>query len=284
MAVRTLCLGGVAWNTIVYLERFPDPVPQTVFAHGSHTTVGSSGAGKALNLAGLGAHSTLWGLLGGDDAADRIREYLSDWHVELLAQIDPKGTMRHINLMDDAGERISIFANPGSQEIHVDIEAVQPVARRADVVSLTIMNYCRQFLPMLHDLGKPIWVDIHDFDGVNPYCDEFIEAADFLFMSSQLHPDWRGFLEARVAAGATVAVATHGADGASGLTAAEGWIDVAAVPAAQLVDTNGAGDAFFAGFALEWIAEPNLRTALEAGARHAARAVTSPELAPVQTH
>jgi sugar/nucleoside kinase (ribokinase family) len=282
MAVRTLCLGGIAWNTMVYLDRFPDPVPQTVFAHGSHTTVGSSGAGKALNLAGLGAHSTLWGLLGGDDAGDKVRDYLSDRRVELLTQVDPKGTMRHINLMDSDGDRISIFANPGSNEIIVDVEEVRPVARRADIVSVTIMNYCRQFLPMLRALGKPIWVDIHDFDGVNHYHDEFIEAADVLFMSSQLHPDWRGFLEQRVGAGTTVGVATHGADGASGLTAADGWIDIEAVPTAQLVDTNGAGDAFFAGFALAWVAAPNLDAALDAGAVHAARAVASPELAPLR--
>lgn len=280
MALRTLCLGGIAWNTMIYLDRFPEPRPQTVFAKGSHTTVGSSGAGKALNFASLGARATLWGLLGDDDPGDQVRRYLDAHEVELMSEVDPLGTMRHVNLMDDAGERISIFANPGSNEFTVDVESVRAVAREADVVSVTIMNYCRQFLPMLRELGKPIWVDIHNYDGANPYHDEFIEAADFLFMSSQAHPDWRGFLEDRVATGVTVGVATHGSDGASGITRSDGWIDVDAVPATQVVDSNGAGDAFFAGFADAWISGSGLQAALDAGAAQAARAVASPGLAP----
>jgi sugar/nucleoside kinase (ribokinase family) len=280
MTLRTLALGGIAWNTMVYLDRFPEPHSQTIFARGSHTTVGSSGAGKALNFASLGAHAVLWGLLGDDGPGTQVRQYLDAAGVELVCETDPKGTMRHVNLMDDEGERISIFANPGSTDFTIDLETVRPTARRADVISITIMNYCRQFLPMLQDIGKPIWVDIHDYDGTNPYHGEFIEAADFLFMSSQLHPDWRGFLEQRVGAGTTVAVATHGARGASGITAIDGWIEVDAVPATQIIDTNGAGDGFFAGFAVEWMNRATLRSALEAGAAQASRAVASPDLAP----
>ena len=281
MALRTLALGGIAWNTMVYVDQFPEPQPQTVFARGSHTTVGSSGAGKALNFASLGAKSTLWGLLGNDEPGDKARSFLANRGVALLAEIDPMGTMRHVNLMDDGGDRISIFAHYPSHEFDVDLALVHPVARDADIVSVTIMNYCRQFLPMLHELGKPIWVDIHDWDGANPYHEEFIEAAHFLFMSSQLHPDWRGFLEQRVSVGTRVGVATHGSHGASGLTATEGWIDIPALPVAKVVDSNGAGDAVFAGFATAWVQGAALRTALEAGANQAALAIQSPDLAPV---
>ncbi len=281
MTLRTLSLGGVAWNTMVYLESFPEPHPQTVFARGSHTTVGSSGAGKALNFASLGCDATLWGLLGEDDEGARVRSYLDRRGVALVPVTDPQGTMRHVNLMDDGGGRISIFAHSGSHEFDVDVESVRPLARTADLVSITIMNYCRQFFPMLRELGKPIWIDIHDYDGVNPYHQEFIEAGDFLFMSSSSHPQWREFLEERIGAGATAAVATHGVGGASGITATDGWVDVPAVPIDDVVDTNGAGDAFFAGFAKAWLQQATLQSALESGARHAALAVASPDLAPV---
>lgn len=281
MAMKTLALGGVAWNTMVYLDDFPDPRPQTVFARASHTTVGSSGAGKALNFASLGAEATLWALLGNDEAGAQVRRYFEDRGVALIAAPDPSGTMRHINLMDRHGQRISIFAGYGSAEYTVDVEAIRPLARNADLVAVTIMDYCRQFLPMLRELGKPVWIDIHDYDGANPYHDEFYEAADFLFMSSQAHPNWRGFLEDRVGAGTTVAVATHGDAGASGLTADAGWVDAPAVPVPAIVDSNGAGDAFFAGFALAWLETSDLSVALGAGAAQGARAVASTELAPV---
>ena len=281
MTVRTLSLGGIAWNTMIYVDEFPQPRPQSFFSRGSHTTVGSSGAGKALNFASLGCEAGLWGLLGDDEAGDKVRAYLAAQRVTLIEALDPKGTMRHVNLMDDNGDRISIFAHYPSHEFDVDSAPVLPAATAADIVSVTIMNYCRQFLPVLRDLGKPTWIDIHDWDGENPYHAEFIEAADYLFMSSSLHPNWRGFLEDRIEAGATVAVATHGAAGASGMTAERGWIDIPAVPVESIVDTNGAGDAFLAGFAVSWLATNDLESSLQAGAAQAARAVQSTELAPV---
>lgn len=280
--LRVVTLGGVAWNTMVYLDEFPPPQPATIFTRGYHETVGSSGAGKALNMRHLGAEVTLWGLLGDDQHADKVREFIESRGITFITDIDPTGTVRHINLMDDAGERISIFANAGSHEFAVDIDPITQPLQEADLVSVTIFNYCRQFLPLLRQLGKPVSIDIHDYDGVNPHHQEFIEAADFLFMSSVRLPEWREFLESRVAAGTKVAVSTQGSAGASGLTAETGWVDVPAVHVENVVDTNGAGDAFYAGFMTSWLAGHGLDAAMRRGAETAAAAVQSPDLAPSQ--
>jgi sugar/nucleoside kinase (ribokinase family) len=101
-------------------------------------------------------------------------------------------------------------------------------------------------------------------------------------MSSVSLHDWRGFLEERVAAGTEVAVCTQGSAGASGFTAETGWVDVPAAPVEEIVDTNGAGDAFFAGFITSWFAGLGLDVALQRGAEVAAAAVQSPDLAPSQ--
>ena len=216
--MKALILGGVAWDTMVYVDAFPRPHPHTVFASGSNEAVGSSGAGKAMNLSHLGSAVTLWALVGDDDAGRRIRREMHCRGIEFAGVTDPQGTTRHINLMDREGERISIFANAGSDLFDVDVPSMAPAAAAADLASVTIANHCRPFLPMLREMGTPIWVDLHDYDGVNPHHDEFIEAADHLVMSSVAMPGWRQFLEGRVAAGTRVAICTHGAAGASGLS------------------------------------------------------------------
>ena len=276
--LRALVLGGVAWNTMVYLDEFPTPEPQTVFARGSHQTIGSSGAGKALNLRRLGFETTLWALVGDDAPGRRIRQRMSAEDIAFFTQPDPGGTTRHVNLMNAAGERISIFANPDTSPVAIDTDAVAALIPSADLISVTILDHCRAFLPLLSE--RPVWCDIHDYDGVNSYHREFIDAADYLFLSSVHLPGYRRFMEARIEAGARVVVCTHGADGASGLDATGTWVDVEASPAARLVDSNGAGDAFFAGFAVSWLREQNLTAALANGATMAAAAVASGELAP----
>ncbi|MEN8114719.1 MAG: carbohydrate kinase family protein [Actinomycetota bacterium] len=279
--MRAVILGGVAWNTMVNVDRFPEPAPQTVFASGSHEAVGGSGAGKAMNLALLGADVTLWALIGDDEPGQRVRAELTDRRVEFVGEIDPLGTSRHVNLMDNAGDRISIFANAGSLEAEIDPSPMIGHIKHADLVSLTIHQHCAAFIPIVKAAEKDLWVDIHDYDGENPYHVPFYEAADYLFMSTAGTDDCRGFLEERIAAGTKAAVCTHGAGGASGITAEDGWIHVSAMPVDKVVDTNGAGDALFSGFTVKWLEGGGLAASLHAGAALAARAVQVNGLAPI---
>jgi hypothetical protein len=54
--------------------------------------------------------------------------------IDFLAVTDPRGTARHVNLMDAAGGRISIFANAGSDSCDVDVSHVAGVAASSDLV------------------------------------------------------------------------------------------------------------------------------------------------------
>ncbi len=73
-------------------------------------------------------------------------------------------------------------------------------------------------------------------------------------------------------------VVTHGADGAEAWTAAGEHVHAPAERVDDVVDTNGAGDAFFAGFLVAHRGGADLAAALAAGAHQAARCLRSPDL------
>ena len=104
---QVLVIGGASWNTIIRVVRFPDPDPATVSPVSWHDAVGSSGAGKALNLVRLGAEVTLVAALGDDEAGEHVAATVTSAGIRLIRVRDPAGTSRHLNLMDSAGRRIS---------------------------------------------------------------------------------------------------------------------------------------------------------------------------------
>ena len=271
-------LGGASWNRMLHLPELPRGRPQTLFASAMHEAIGSSGAGKALNLARLGWETTLLAPLGADEPAESVRAGLAQSGVALLEVHDPGGTMQHVNLMAPGGDRISIVANPGTLALELDHRAYVERARGADLVAVSIFEYCRGFLAPFRDAGIEVWIDVHDYDGTNPHHADFVEAAGVLQVSTVALTGWRAFAEARLAAGTRAVVCTHGPLGASIATDA-GWVEVEPEPVPALVDANGAGDAFFAGFATAWVNGADPAEAGRRGAICAAAALGSPELA-----
>ena len=276
---RVLLLGGVSYNLMIYLERLPLPQPQTIFSRAYHETVGSCGAGKALNLHRLGLDVTLYALIGADEAGERARATLQQAGVRFVPGLDPGGTRRHVNLMDANGGRISIFMADGSFEPPLDLDAVSALLPASDVVVLNISHYCRHFIPLIRAHGKPIWCDIHDYDGVNPHHRDFIDAAEVVFMSSEKMPAYRPFMQQLIDGGKKLVVCTHGAQGATALTQAGDWYETPVVPGVRLVDSNGAGDAFFAGVYYGLARGYPLPRSLRLGAVAASFSLASLELA-----
>ena len=283
-----LVAGGVAYNSMVYLERFPEPRSQTVFSQGYYETVGATGAGKALNLAGLGHPVTLHAMIGDDPPGRRIRERLDSAGVRSMLDVDPRGTERHLNLMDADGGRISIYLTEVTFDPELDLACLEAAIAAHDVLALNINNYCRRLIPLARRLGRPIWCDVHDYDGRADYHRDFVEAADFLFLGSgQLEGSpgggptehYRAFMEAQIAAGKSLVVCTHGRRGATALTAGGQWLEQPIAAGFDRVDPNGAGDAFFAGFLSALLDGQPLRRCLQTASVVAGLCVTSRELA-----
>lgn len=275
---RVLVLGGASWDTVIDLERFPDPRPHTLFSRGGREVVGSTGAGKALNLAALGIDVTFHAMLGDDAAGAQARAALARPGLRVLADVDPAGTERHVNLLDADGRRISIFWAYGSPEPDYDEGRLVALLPGVDAVALNIVNASRRLIPALRRAGRPVWVDVHDWDGANGYHRDFVDAADVLFLSSDALSDPRGLVSRLVSEGKQAVVCTHGRHGATALTVEDGWLEVPIAPGFTRVDTNGAGDAFFSGVLWARLRGLSWAAALRVGTIVAGLCVASREL------
>jgi acarbose 7IV-phosphotransferase len=280
--MRVTVLGGAAWNRMIHVERLPDGRSATVHPRSHHEAIGGAGAGKALNLARLGVEVTLFAGLGEDDAGTRVRDGLVGAGVDLRATVDPTGTPQHVNVMDASGGRVSFMLANGSADLPVDTAAIADAAAASDAVVVDLAPWTPRVIDAALAAGRPIWTDLHDFDGVSRWHQPFIDAAEVVFLSDDRLIDPRATLTASVARGARFAVCTRGRHGALAHDSGGQWYDVPAVPDVEVVDTNGAGDAFAAGVLYGTLLGEPLEVALRFGTRAAALAVTSPELASAE--
>lgn len=270
--------GPATWNILVRVAALPEPRSQTVFADGHSEGLGGTSAGKALTLARLGVDVTLRTALGDDDAATRIGAALTHPRLSVVAAHGDGPSERHLNLMTPDGERLSIYLDlppePGPLP-----DSVRDAVQVADAVITDLADHARQVIPIARAANRPIWCDLHDYDGVAGFHREFLAAADVVVVSGDRLTDFRGFLATAVAAGARWAICTLGARGAVGLGRDEGWAEVPAVPVERVVDSNGAGDAFVAGAIFGHLAGRPLAECLRLGAAAGALTVQSPHLA-----
>ena len=279
---QIIIVGGVSYNTMVYLDTLPEPHSQTLFPCGFHETIGATGAGKALNLRKLGYNIVLHAPIGDDTYGQAIIDYFAQNDVPFLFDIDPAGTQRHLNVMDSSGQRLSIFLNPGTFDLNFDEERLEGFIAESEQVILNINNYCRRLIPTLQRYRKPIWCDIHDYDGAKPYHQDFIRAADYLFLSSEALPNYRGFMEQMIAQGKHLVICTHGAQGSTALSARGEWIETPIIDTYILRDSNGAGDAFFSGVFYGHLQGYTPQQCLRLGTLVGGLCITSNELASEQ--
>lgn len=275
--MRVFVNGPASWNSIVYLDRLPDPQPHTVFANSSYETFGGTSLGKALNFAQLGAEVTLSTFLAGDHASTLIENLAGQAGIDLLAQPVAEAE-RHLNLMTHEGERLSIYlAAPGSTTGAMD-SRIRASMGRADALVMDLSAESSRLLDTAASTGVAIWTDIHDFDGTSEFHRPFIDRADFVFMNDDGLGDPRDFMRDLIARGKSLAVCTLGARGAIALDAS-GFVEVPAT-ATEVVDTNGAGDAFMASFMVEFLRGRSVHDSLSFAARHASHVLRARGLHP----
>lgn len=283
-ATRVIVSGPVAWNVTARLEELPAPVAQTVFAQAWTEGIGGTSAGKALTLAGLGAHVTLRTLVGSDDAGQRVLGALAHPSIDVHAMPTADGlTERHVNLIDASGSRVSVYL-----ELPQPVEAEHPLGPGLDGFAAALVDLAAHSVPLLgllRDAQVPVWCDVHDDDGAGDgYCRPFTAAAHVVIASDAKLADVDGYLAARVAEGAELAVCTRGGLGSVAVHVdedGEHWFDVGTAEVRDVVDTEGAGDAYTAGLLLALARGATVPVALAEAAAAGAIAVGTKGLGAV---
>lgn len=246
--MKVFIAGGVSYNQVIHLDNFPNPIPQTIHECNYYEAIGSTGSGKALNMSKLGFNVVLHALIGDDELGKKAIGDLEQQNLSFFYDIDPIGTERHLNIMNSNGERISIFINPASDNPGIDYGQFEQHMLNADYVVINLSNYTKKMLFQAKKLNKPIWTDLHDYDGVSSWHQPYVDFADYVFLSDDNLPDYRCFMKKMIQQGKKLVVVTHGHKGSTTLNEQGEWFKTPAISKFNLIDSNGAGDAYFSGF------------------------------------
>ncbi|MGU3645847.1 carbohydrate kinase family protein [Microbacterium sp. C23T] len=220
---------------------------------------GGSPANTALTLGRLGRCPTLITCLAEDDRGGRVRRWLGESDVEVIAVASARTSTAAAHL-DASGAATYDFDL--EWDLGADTARLEELASAADVVHvgsvaavlepgadhvLALVRSARGRAIVTYDPNiRPSLVD--DEDRVRQRVAEVVELADVVKASDEdlrwLHPARDPVEVARewVARGPRLVVVTLGSDGAIGVTA-DGEVTVPAV-VTEVVDTVGAGDTF----------------------------------------
>lgn len=245
-----LVLGGAGVDTIVYVPELPLPFADSHTVPAIETRAGQTGDFVALGVHALGLRTHHLDMVGEDQAGDLVRALHHDRGIALTEVPQPAGTKRAVNLVGPDGRRLSLYDSTRAREAdRLPPETVRALAATSRHAHVSITHPCAHALPVLREAGVTISTDLHNWDGTQAYHEAFAYEADIVFLSAAELADPEKTMRRIADRGrAQVVVATAGAQGAYHLLDGELTHIPAALPPAPVVDSNGAGDAFAAGY------------------------------------
>lgn len=278
--IDVLVLGGAGVDTIVYVPELPLPYADSHMVPAIEARPGQTGDFVALGLQALGLRTHHLDFLGDDHEGELVRALHERHGVALTVVPQPAGTKRAVNLVGPDGRRLSLYDNTRHRENdRLPAEAVRKLATAARHAHVAITQPFAEAPPLLREAGVTVSTDLHDWDGEDPYHEEFARAADLVFLSAAQLTDAEGVMRRILGWGrASAVVVTDGADGAYQITREErALLRIPAVtPPSPVVDTNGAGDAFAAGYLYGWLSGESSERCGLYGAVAGAHACTVP--------
>lgn len=277
-AGSVLVLGAASWNRMVYVDHLPQGLSATLFGAHEIEALGSTGAGKSAALAALGCQPTFHCALGRDERADKVIAACDARGINLIVDRQDAETPHHLNIMDQLGGRYSIFLSNGTDQPVIDEARLADAVAQAETIFLSLAPSSKQILHLLQSTNAEILLDLHDYDGMNPWYDDFIACADVIQFSDVSLADPIAVARRLLQGRAHQIVVTKAEKGAVIVTSNS---ELSVPPcSARMVDSNGAGDAFSVAL---WFAQSQGLATTDAGAfaaAAAALAVEDPTLFP----
>ncbi|ABD54868.1 carbohydrate kinase family protein [Jannaschia sp. CCS1] len=274
-----LVLGAASWNRMIHVETLPQGASATIFDARETQGAGSTGVGKAMGLAALGYQPTLHCALGRDDHGAQVIAACAGRGISLIVDEHDAATPHHLNIMDQLGGRYSLFLSNGAPDPPINEPRIAEQIAAADTIFLSLCASSKKILHLLEGARAEILLDLHDYDGANPWYEDFIACADVIQLSDVAVAD-PGAVARRLLSGRAHQVVVTKAGKGAEIVTADTSIDVPPCPA-DMVDSNGAGDAFSVAL---WHAQRTGQSGLDAGgfaAAAAACAIESADLFPV---
>ena len=225
--------------------------------------VGGAALNVAVGLARLGVRATLLAMVGDDEAGVRIRSYLADFGVDLIASDSPLGSARATSTRSGGGEPEYVF-NDASQQRRIRFGEAERAAM-ADAALVVVSCFAfddpeqtRELVDAVEAAGATVAIDPNPRSGMMRDKAEFVRGFEDLAVraalvkvgeddAALLYGTRLDALRARlIDLGAGAVLATEGSAGA---TIETGDIvvtrPISNLPG-RIVDTMGAGDAAFA--------------------------------------
>lgn len=271
MSGRVMVLGSLNVDLVTQVERHPKP-GETVLGDGLRRLAGGKGANQAVAAAAAGADVAMYGAVGSDEGGSAYLNRLRDRGIDVLGVHRVDGPTGHaLIVVDDAAEN-SIVVIPGANdhaEAHPRLSALGP--EDVLLVQLEIpLAVVAQAARAAYGRGARVVINMAPYAALPP---DVVALADPVVVNEH-----EAMLLADSGAVPQSLLVTFGSKGATwdGLT-----LPAVEVPAEEVVDTTGAGDAFcgalVAALAREADREDALREALAAGAAAVQHAGAQPD-------
>ncbi|WP_461036503.1 carbohydrate kinase family protein [Streptomyces mayteni] len=269
-------IGGVGVDTIVRVPELPLPVRDSIMVPPIERYVAHTGNGVALGCHHLGLRTHLADVIGADYEGELITESYARIGLSFDHRIHPSGTRRSVNLVDRHGHRLSLYDARHPVGMAVDPDLYRPALGRAGHVHVSIMDWARHALAEAVAARVPTSTDLHDWDGESEYHRDFAYGADLVFVSTAALGDRTEDVARAILAKGRAAAVVAMAGGEGSHLALPGQplrrLPAAPVPGGRVVDTNGAGDSYVAGFLYARLGGADWPTAMRAGSAAGAHA------------